>query len=75
VSSNVVASQLVFAANAKFPPSTMGELIALAKAKPGKLNYGSTGIGGGNHLAAELFGLATGTRFIALRCSVASTSS
>src|SRR5690606_35974988 len=31
------------------------ELIALAKARPGELNYGSAGIGGTNHLAPELF--------------------
>lgn len=31
------------------------ELIALAKGKPGSLNYGSSGVGSSNHLAAELF--------------------
>ena len=38
------------------------ELIALAKSKPGALNYGSTGIGGITHLATELFDLMAGTR-------------
>lgn len=38
------------------------ELIALAKSKPGVLNYGSTGIGGITHLATELFDLMAGTR-------------
>jgi tripartite-type tricarboxylate transporter receptor subunit TctC len=37
------------------------ELIALAKAKPGALNYASTGAGGTSHLAMEYFKLATGT--------------
>jgi tripartite-type tricarboxylate transporter receptor subunit TctC len=37
-------------------------LIALAKSSPGKLNYGSTGIGSGSHLAMELFMTITGTR-------------
>ncbi len=37
------------------PVKNMRELIALAKAKPGQINYGSTGTGGHNHLATELF--------------------
>ena len=36
------------------------ELIAMAKARPGALNYGSTGIGSASHLAAELFKTKTG---------------
>ena len=40
------------------------ELIALAKSKPGSLNYASTGGGGGSHLATEYFKLATGTDFV-----------
>lgn len=38
------------------------ELIAYAKANPGKINYGSGGIGSGNHLATELFNQMTGTQ-------------
>jgi tripartite-type tricarboxylate transporter receptor subunit TctC len=34
---------------------TLKELIALAKAQPGKLNYASAGNGAANHLAMELF--------------------
>jgi tripartite-type tricarboxylate transporter receptor subunit TctC len=45
-------------------PKTVKELIALAKAKPGSLNYASTGAGGGSHLAMEYFKLATGTDFV-----------
>jgi tripartite-type tricarboxylate transporter receptor subunit TctC len=37
------------------PAKTIKELITLAKAKPGALNYGSTGTGGITHLATELF--------------------
>ncbi len=40
------------------------ELIALAKAKPGSLNYASTGAGGGSQLAMEYFKLATGTKLV-----------
>lgn len=38
-----------------FPAKTVGELIAMAKAQPGQLSFGSSGIGGANHLAGELF--------------------
>ena len=38
------------------------ELIAYAKTNPGKINYGSGGIGSGNHLATELFNQMTGTQ-------------
>jgi tripartite-type tricarboxylate transporter receptor subunit TctC len=37
------------------PAKTLPELIALAKAKPGELTYGHTGVGSSQHLAAELF--------------------
>lgn len=37
------------------PAKTLKELLALAKAKPGEINYASTGSGGSNHLATELF--------------------
>ena len=36
-------------------PSTLKDFIALAKAKPGSMNFGSSGAGGGAHLSAELF--------------------
>lgn len=50
--------------NPGLPVKTVKELIALAKAKPGALNYASTGAGGGSHLATEYFMLATGTRLL-----------
>src|SRR6202171_5945928 len=44
----------------EFPPKTLLELIALAKAKPGEISYASAGNGSTNHLAVELFKIKTG---------------
>ena len=41
---------------------TIADIVAAARAKPGTVSYGSTGVGGGNHLAGELLALATGTQ-------------
>ncbi|HYC45460.1 MAG TPA: tripartite tricarboxylate transporter substrate binding protein [Burkholderiales bacterium] len=51
---------LVLAASAGFPASTMADLVAHAKTKSGKLNYGSSGDGTINHLSGELLKLAAG---------------
>lgn len=46
------------------PANTVKELIALAKAKPETLNFGSSGNGAPSHLAGEMFKSATGTRLV-----------
>jgi tripartite-type tricarboxylate transporter receptor subunit TctC len=46
------------------PAKSVRELIAYAKANPGKLNYGTPGPGNASHLAAELFKLKTGTDIV-----------
>jgi tripartite-type tricarboxylate transporter receptor subunit TctC len=51
----VAESQTVLVVHPSLPVGSVPELIALAKAKPGALNFGSTGTGGLSHLAAELF--------------------
>jgi tripartite-type tricarboxylate transporter receptor subunit TctC len=56
--------QYVLVTLAGSPIRSIADLVDAARAKPGALSYGSTGVGGGNHLAGELFALATGTRMI-----------
>jgi tripartite-type tricarboxylate transporter receptor subunit TctC len=51
----VTTSPAVLIANKEFPAKSVADLIALARAKPGKISYGSAGIGSFNFLAAELF--------------------
>ena len=50
--------------NPSVPARTLKEFIALAKSKPGVLNYGSSGAGTTVHLAAELFSVMTGTKMV-----------
>jgi tripartite-type tricarboxylate transporter receptor subunit TctC len=56
------AFEHVFVVKNDLPVRTIQELVALAKSKPGELNYGSTGVGSGSHLSTELFMVRTGTR-------------
>ena len=46
---------LVLVANPSLEAKTLAELIALARAKPGTINFGSGGVGSSSHLAGELF--------------------
>jgi tripartite-type tricarboxylate transporter receptor subunit TctC len=50
----------VLVVNKDFPAQTVKELIALAKSKPGEINFASAGNGSGQHLSMELFKLMTG---------------
>ena len=54
--------QYVLVMLAASPIKSIAELADAARARPGAVSYGSTGIGGGNHLAGELFALATGAQ-------------
>ena len=51
----VATSQHVLVVNNQVAAKTVGELIALAKSRPGKLTFGSAGTGSTFHMAAELF--------------------
>jgi tripartite-type tricarboxylate transporter receptor subunit TctC len=54
------AFEHVFVVRNDLPVKSINDLVGLAKKEPGKLNYGSTGIGSGSHLATELFMARTG---------------
>src|SRR4051794_22424849 len=57
----VAANVLCIAVHPSVPVQTLGELVAYAKANPGKLSYGHSGAGSIQHLAGELFKSLTGT--------------
>ncbi len=61
---SVTRAPNVLVVNSTLPVKSLAELVALAKAKPGELNYGSSGTGGSNHLAAELFRFMTGVNIV-----------
>ncbi|MPZ42474.1 MAG: tripartite tricarboxylate transporter substrate binding protein [Betaproteobacteria bacterium] len=53
--SRIGASQLVLVVHPSLPVKSVKELIALAKARPGAINFASSGVGSTAHLASELF--------------------
>ena len=60
----VATTPQVMLANPAVPAKTLSEVLALAKASPGKFNYGSAGEGSTTHLAGELLGSMTGIKMI-----------
>jgi tripartite-type tricarboxylate transporter receptor subunit TctC len=62
--SNVAALPMVVVTAPGAPFNSMKELVDLAKAKPGELSYGTSGIAGSSHLAGAMLENMTGTRMI-----------
>lgn len=54
----------LLAAHPAVPVKTLQDVIALAKSKPGQLNYASAGVGTGTHMSAELLKMMTGIDFV-----------
>jgi len=62
--SMVISTQFVIGGSPKSLPKTLKELIALAKEKPGAINFGSSGPGSSLHLFAEMFNSIAGTKTV-----------
>lgn len=62
--STLVYYALVIAVRTDYPAKTLADLIAMAKAKPDGLSYGSVGFGSTHHLAGELLNTTAGTRIV-----------
>jgi tripartite-type tricarboxylate transporter receptor subunit TctC len=62
--SQLVILQNTFASHPSVPARNVKEVIALARARPAQLTYGSSGTGGGPHLAGELFQSMAGIRWV-----------
>jgi len=60
----VVAVTFMLYSHPSFPVATVKDLIALAKSRPGHVNYASSGIGGAPHLGAELFNSMAGVKMV-----------
>jgi tripartite-type tricarboxylate transporter receptor subunit TctC len=60
----IASSPLILVTHPSVPARSVRELIALARAKPDKLSYGSGGSGSPPHLTAELFKTTTGVRMV-----------
>jgi len=61
---SITRGTYVMVVNPSVPAKSVPEFIAYAKANPGRITFGSAGIGGGNHLAGELFKMMAGVDMV-----------
>ena len=61
---NLASSAVILVVHPSLPARNLKELIAVAKARPGEINYSSGGNGTGSHLAGELLNLAAGIKLV-----------
>jgi tripartite-type tricarboxylate transporter receptor subunit TctC len=62
--STLVYYALVIAVRSDYPAKSLGELVAMAKEKPGALSFGSVGFGSTHHLAGELLNAMAGVEIV-----------
>ena len=62
--SQLATGPAVIAVHPSVPAKTLKDLVALAKARPGQLNYGTPGVGTSPHLAGELFKMVSATNIV-----------
>jgi tripartite-type tricarboxylate transporter receptor subunit TctC len=60
----IANSDIALASHPRVPAKNVRELIALARAQPGRLTYGSSGTGNSTHLGGELFDMMTGVKMV-----------
>lgn len=65
--SHVTSSPALVTVHPSLPVRSVKELIALAKARPGQLNYSAAGVGTNPHIAGELFNLLAGVNIVAVQ--------
>ncbi len=61
--SQILSFQYVLVVSAASSINTLNDAVLQGKAQPGKLSFGSTGVGGGGHLAGEMFSMLSGAAF------------
>ena len=60
----IASAPLLVVIHPSLPVKSVKDLVAVAKSRPGQINYASNGAGGSSHLAVELFNMMTGTKMV-----------